>query len=63
MTRYSQADLVGGRLTENHAKDRRRGYKLKECDRCDGAGDDQNEFDVCIDHGGRGFPINLAHLL
>src|SRR5215471_8948466 len=33
MTCYSQADLVGGCLTENHAKDRSRGYKLKECDR------------------------------
>src|SRR5215467_4323612 len=50
MTRDSQADLVGGCLTENHAKDRSRGYKLKECDRCEGAGDDQNEFDVFTDH-------------
>jgi hypothetical protein len=48
MTRYSQADLVGG--TENHAKDRSRGYKLKERDRCEGAGDDQNDFNVCTDH-------------
>ena len=50
MARYSQADLVGGCLTENHAEDRSRGYKLKERDRCEGAGDDQNEFDVRADH-------------
>src|SRR5262249_27697091 len=50
MTRYGQADLVGGRLTENHAKHLSWGYKLKECDRCDGAGDDQNKFNVRTDH-------------
>src|SRR5215472_13317642 len=50
MTCYSQADLVGGCLTENHAKDRSRSYQLKECDRCEGAGDDQNEFNVCTNH-------------
>jgi hypothetical protein len=50
VTRYSQADLVGGCLTEDRAKDESRGYKLKKCDRCDGAGDDQNEFNVCANH-------------
>ena len=50
MTRYGQADLVAGCLTVNHAKDRSRGYKLKKCSRCEGAGDDQNEFNVRADH-------------
>ena len=50
MTCYSQADLVGGRLTVNHAKHRSRGDKLKKCNRCDGAGDYQNKFNVCTDH-------------
>src|SRR5262245_3091923 len=60
MTRYSQADLVGGCLTVKHAKDRSRGYKLKECDRRKGAGDDQNEFNVCTDHRCHRFWVNLA---
>src|SRR6516162_8477106 len=50
MTRYSQADLIGGCLTVNHAKHRSRGDKLKKCNRCDGAGDNQDEFNVCTDH-------------
>src|SRR5262245_10918147 len=50
MTRYSQADLIGGCLTVNHAKHRSRGDKLKKCNRRDGAGDNQDEFNVCTDH-------------
>jgi hypothetical protein len=50
MTRYSQANLVGGRCTKNHAKDGSRSYRLKECDRGDGAGHDQNGFNVRTDH-------------
>jgi len=50
MTCYSQADLVGGCLTVNHSKDWSRSDRLKKCNRSDGAGDDQNEFNVCTDH-------------
>ena len=50
MLRNSQANAVGGCLTVNHEKDRSRGYKLKQSDRCEGASDNQNEFNVCADH-------------
>jgi len=50
MTGQCQADLIGGRLTSNRAKDWSRSYKLNDCDRCEGASDDQNEFNVRADH-------------
>ena len=59
MTCYGQPDLVSGCLTENHAKHRSRGDKLKKRSRCDGAGDDQNELNVGTDHNFRPLEISL----
>ena len=61
MTSQSQDDLICGRLTINRSKNRSRSNTLKDCHRCEGAGDDQNEFNVRADHGTRMPKIGLQH--